>query len=59
MSVETSSPSDTSSVPAVSAASARSAAPTPERHASWGGVVALMVGVFALVTGEFLPASLL
>jgi DHA1 family purine ribonucleoside efflux pump-like MFS transporter len=27
--------------------------------ASWMGVVALMIGVFALVTSEFLPASLL
>lgn len=28
-------------------------------RASWMGVVALMIGVFALVTSEFLPASLL
>jgi len=42
---------DTASLPAVSGSTAR--------RASWGGVVALMVGVFALVTSEFLPASLL
>lgn len=50
MSVEISPQPDTSSVPAVSPA---------VRRASWGGVVALMLGVFALVTSEFLPASLL
>ncbi|WP_431277939.1 MFS transporter [Leifsonia poae] len=42
--------SDTASLAAVSA---------PVRRSSWGGVVALMIGVFALVTSEFLPASLL
>jgi predicted MFS family arabinose efflux permease len=33
-------------------------APAQEKH-SWAGVVSLSVGVFALVTSEFLPASLL
>ena len=50
MSLDTSSSPDTSSRPAV---------PATARRASWAGVVALMVGVFALVTSEFLPASLL
>lgn len=49
MSVETSPVPDTASVPAA----------RPGGRASWGGVVALMAGVFALVTAEFLPASLL
>jgi len=31
----------------------------PARGSSWIGVVALMIGVFSLVTSEFLPASLL
>lgn len=31
----------------------------PARRSSWLGVVALMFGIFALVTSEFLPASLL
>jgi predicted MFS family arabinose efflux permease len=34
-------------------------APASEQKASWGGVVSLGVGVFALVMAEFLPASLL
>lgn len=34
------------------------AAPSQKKH-SWAGVVSLSVGVFALVTSEFLPASLL
>ncbi|MEV8213834.1 MFS transporter [Leifsonia sp. NPDC077715] len=50
MSIDTSPSPGTASVPAVSGA---------VRRASWGGVVALMLGVFALVTSEFLPASLL
>lgn len=33
-------------------------APSQKKH-SWAGVVSLSVGVFALVTSEFLPASLL
>jgi predicted MFS family arabinose efflux permease len=32
---------------------------TPEKKHSWMGVISLSVGVFALVTAEFLPASLL
>ena len=50
MSVDTSPVPDTASLPAVRPGA---------RPASWGGVVALMAGVFALVTAEFLPASLL
>ncbi|WP_354567431.1 MFS transporter [Glaciihabitans sp. UYNi722] len=42
---------DSVSVPAAPDASAA--------RASWAGVVTLMLGVFALVTSEFLPASLL
>lgn len=34
-------------------------AAVPTQNASWGGVVSLGVGVFALVMAEFLPASLL
>jgi hypothetical protein len=30
----------------------------PQQPASWMGVISLSVGVFALVTAEFLPASL-
>ncbi len=48
---------DTASVPAVG--SATSAPSAPVRRSSWAGVVSLMIGVFALVTSEFLPASLL
>ena len=33
--------------------------PTEDRDARWAGVVSLSLGVFALVTAEFLPASLL
>ena len=50
MSVDTSPVPATASVPVVR---------PPGRPAAWGGVVALMIGVFALVTAEFLPASLL
>jgi predicted MFS family arabinose efflux permease len=32
---------------------------TPEKKHAWMGVISLSVGVFALVTAEFLPASLL
>ena len=35
------------------------AAPGQATTAAWGAVVSLMVGVFALVTAEFLPASVL
>jgi predicted MFS family arabinose efflux permease len=38
--------------------SAAGGAPPQEKH-SWAGVVSLSVGIFALVTAEFLPASLL
>lgn len=38
----------------------KSGAPTDERNkARWGAVVSLSLGVFGLVTAEFLPASLL
>jgi len=37
---------------------AADSAPPQKKH-SWAGVVSLSVGVFALVTAEFLPASLL
>ncbi|WP_209788614.1 MFS transporter [Ensifer adhaerens] len=38
----------------------KSAAPTDDRsRARWGAVVSLSLGVFGLVTAEFLPASLL
>jgi predicted MFS family arabinose efflux permease len=33
--------------------------PAPQKKHSWAGVVSLSVGIFALVTAEFLPASLL
>lgn len=36
-----------------------SAGVRPEKHAAWPGVVSLSLGVFGLVTAEFLPASLL
>lgn len=40
-----------------------SSAPAPahvaEPHANWGGIASLALGVFSLVTAEFLPASLL
>ncbi|QQD77912.1 MFS transporter (plasmid) [Curtobacterium sp. YC1] len=32
---------------------------SPQKKHSWAGVVSLSVGIFALVTAEFLPASLL
>ncbi|WP_201293250.1 MFS transporter [Arthrobacter zhaoguopingii] len=32
---------------------------TPHRPASWGGVISLGIGIFAIVMSEFLPASLL
>jgi predicted MFS family arabinose efflux permease len=35
------------------------ASAVPEKKHSWMGVISLSVGVFALVTAEFLPASLL
>ena len=35
------------------------AAPSPPQKAAWGAVFALALGVFGLVTAEFLPASLL
>jgi DHA1 family purine ribonucleoside efflux pump-like MFS transporter len=38
---------------------ARDQAAISDRKASWGGVVSLGIGVFALVMAEFLPASLL
>ncbi|NHF72572.1 MFS transporter [Paracoccus xiamenensis] len=34
-------------------------ADTQDKHAHWAGVVSMSLGVFALVTAEFLPASLL
>ncbi|WP_433200945.1 MFS transporter [Dactylosporangium sp. CS-047395] len=34
-------------------------APADSRRASWAGVVSLGLGIFAIVTSEFLPASLL
>ncbi|GAA1769073.1 MFS transporter [Agromyces humatus] len=48
----------TAAVPAVPAAHAPSTAATV-RRASWPAVVALGLGIFTLVTSEFLPASLL
>ena len=35
------------------------AATLSEPHANWGGIASLSLGVFSLVTAEFLPASLL
>lgn len=45
--------------PAPSALSSPTAAPPAAEHAHWPAVVALTLGVFGLVTAEFLPASLL
>ena len=48
------------SIPATAAADASHAAPTPDAtRAQWPAVGALALGVFGLVTAEFLPASLL
>jgi predicted MFS family arabinose efflux permease len=52
----------TSDSPAVEDAARSGSTPTSavlEKEHSWAGVISLSVGVFALVTAEFLPASLL
>lgn len=44
---------------AVAAPFGASPAAVPEMRANWGGIASLSLGVFSLVTAEFLPASLL
>ncbi len=44
---------------ATAASRPQPAAPLHESHAHWGGIASLALGVFSLVTAEFLPASLL
>ncbi|MFJ3056405.1 MFS transporter [Herbaspirillum sp. NPDC087042] len=44
---------------ATAASRPQPAAPLHESHANWGGIASLALGVFSLVTAEFLPASLL
>jgi predicted MFS family arabinose efflux permease len=51
----------TPDLPATTTPSRRdtTASTSPQKKHSWAGVVSLSVGIFALVTAEFLPASLL
>jgi predicted MFS family arabinose efflux permease len=43
----------------VSKSAQSAAAPSPRKAPAWGAVFSMMLGVFGLVTAEFLPASLL
>lgn len=50
---------DARQIPAEATTPAPAPTPAPAEHAHWAAIASLTVGVFGLVTAEFLPASLL